>query len=219
MPHFFFPEMAKDIDWSKGYRFLDKELQQIAKDSELGRRFAHTLAEIHRLSGEDQWLLTHVEIQGQKQGGFPKRMYVYNYRGFDRFDRKVKNLADIEAFLFKCKYMSDRKTRSQSDFWEPPDEFEKRRTGDCEDHAIWAWRHLHDMGYKARLVLGNYRRWHAWVHIFVNGRAYLLEATQKDRWFPQTDSYDAWWSVERIGNKKFAFFLHSGDKDLEKKPA
>ncbi len=130
-----------------------------------------------------------------------------------------ENLADIEAFLLKCKYMSDRKTRSQSDFWEPPDEFEKRRTGDCEDHAIWAWRHLHDMGYKARLVLGNYRRWHAWVHIFVNGRAYLLEATQKDRWFPQADSYDAWWSVERIGNKKFAFFLHSGKKEFEKGPA
>lgn len=93
-------------------------------------------------------------------------------------------MAEIEAFLGKCQYLSDRKTRSQLVFWEPPDEFEKRRTGDCEDHAIWAWRQLDDLGYKTRFVLGRYNRWHAWVHIFINGRVYLLEATQKHKWFP-----------------------------------
>jgi hypothetical protein len=123
---------------------------------------------------------------------------------------KPKTLAEIETFLMKCKYLSDQKTRSQSDFWEPPDVFEKRRTGDCEDHAIWAWRHLDSLGYKSRLVIGKYNEWHAWVHIFVNGRAYLLEATQKCRFFPNTNSYDAHWSVERVGKKKFAFFLHDG---------
>ncbi len=125
---------------------------------------------------------------------------------------KPKTLAEIEAFLLKCKYLSDQKTRSQDDFWEPPDVFEKRKTGDCEDHAIWAWRHLHDMGYKTRFVLGLSGEWHAWVHIFINGRAYLLEATQKYKWFPKVDSYDAHWSVECIGKKKFAFFLHPGSR-------
>lgn len=127
---------------------------------------------------------------------------------------KPQTLAEIEAFLCKCKYLSDQKTRSQSDFWEPPDEFEKRKKGDCEDHAIWAWRHLHDLGYQTRFVLGNCGNWHAWVHIFVNGRVYLLEATQKHRWFPDVNSYDAWWSVERTGKKKFAYFLHSENQDV-----
>ncbi len=123
---------------------------------------------------------------------------------------KPETLAQIQSFLQKCKYLSDQKTRSRSDFWEPPDVFEKRKTGDCEDHAIWAWRHLHDMGYKTRLVLGTYNSWHAWVHIFINGRAYLMEATQKHNWFPNIDGYDAHWSVECTGKKKFSFFQHSG---------
>lgn len=125
---------------------------------------------------------------------------------------KPQTLADIEAFLQKCLYVSDRKTRSQDDFWEPPDIFEKRKTGDCEDHAIWAWRHLHDLGIRSRLALGDD---HAWVHIFRNGRAYLLEATQKYNWFPNRKSYDTHWSIECIGKKKFAFFLHGENSDIK----
>ena len=122
---------------------------------------------------------------------------------------RPQTLADIETFLLKCKYLSDRKTRSQKDFWEPPDIFEKRKTGDCEDHAIWAWRHLHDLGYKTRLVLGTCNGGgHAWVLIFRNGRAYLLEAAQKHKWFPSVKAYEAHWSVEKQEKKKYAFFEH-----------
>ena len=34
---FFFREMAADLDWSWGYVFLDKELQQVAREAPLGR--------------------------------------------------------------------------------------------------------------------------------------------------------------------------------------
>ena len=157
--------------------------------------------------GEDQWIGIH-----------RRNANLGNTHPWNRYFNKPLNthpttLADIEAFLLSCKYRSDRITRSQSDFWEPPDIFEKRKTGDCEDHAIWAWRNLDHLGYKARLVLGKYKRWHAWVHIFTNGRAYLLEATQKHNWFPSTESYDAHWSVERVGKKRFAFFLHTGSAE------
>ena len=39
---FFFPVAAEGIDWSREYTFLDKELQQIARDAELGKRQAIT---------------------------------------------------------------------------------------------------------------------------------------------------------------------------------
>jgi len=157
--------------------------------------------------GEDQWI-----------GIRRRKADLGNTHPWNRYFNKPlnthpKTLAEIETFLLSCKYLSDRKTRSQSDFWEPPDIFEQRKTGDCEDHAIWAWRHLDNLGYKARLVLGKCKKWHAWVHILVNGRAYLLEATQKHKWFPFTESYDAHWSVERVGKKKFAFFLHAGSDE------
>ncbi len=123
---------------------------------------------------------------------------------------KPKSLAEIQNFLFSCQYLSDTITRDCDDYWEPPDVFEKRETGDCEDHAIWAWRHLHDMGYKTRLVIGIQKKvGHAWVHIFVNERVYLLEATQKHKWLPVTKTYNARWSVERLKNKKFAIYYHS----------
>ena len=40
---FFFPTIYNDIDWTKKHEFLDKELQQIARDSELGRRLVDKL--------------------------------------------------------------------------------------------------------------------------------------------------------------------------------
>ncbi|MCC5665454.1 hypothetical protein LC653_16385 [Nostoc sp. CHAB 5784] len=33
---FFFPVAAEGIDWKRGYTFLDKELQQVVRDAELG---------------------------------------------------------------------------------------------------------------------------------------------------------------------------------------
>jgi hypothetical protein len=35
---FFFPEIDANIDWNRGYEFLDKELQQITPDAEIGSR-------------------------------------------------------------------------------------------------------------------------------------------------------------------------------------
>jgi hypothetical protein len=90
---FFFPAAAEEIDWSSGYTFLDKELQQIVQDAELGKRLADKLVQVWRKDGDDAWVLAHVEVQGQERPDFAKRMFVYNYRIFDRYDRPVASLA------------------------------------------------------------------------------------------------------------------------------
>jgi hypothetical protein len=89
----FFPEAHAGIDWSRGYRFRDKELQQVVRDAELGRRYADKLAEVYTLDGAETWVLVHIEIQGQADPGFAERMYVYHYRLFDRYRRDVVSLA------------------------------------------------------------------------------------------------------------------------------
>jgi hypothetical protein len=38
-------------------------------------------------------LLVHVEFQGQPEAEFAKRMYVFNYRLFDRYNQKVASFA------------------------------------------------------------------------------------------------------------------------------
>jgi hypothetical protein len=92
-PAFFFPEAHAEIDWGRGYEMLDKELQPIVRRAEHGRRYVDKLVKVWLKSGEEQWLLIHIEVQAWKEGDFPRRMFVYNHRIFDRYDREVISLA------------------------------------------------------------------------------------------------------------------------------
>ncbi len=88
-----FPEIHGEIDWSKGHRFLDKELQKTVRDAELGRRYADKLVKVTNLANRETWVLIHVEVQGQRETDFDQRMYVYNYRLYDRYQVDVVSLA------------------------------------------------------------------------------------------------------------------------------
>ncbi len=90
---FFFPQVHADIDWSRSYEALDKELQKIVVAAEQGRRYVDKLVKVWLKNGAERWLLIHVEIQTWRETDFAKRMYVYNYRIFDRYDREVISLA------------------------------------------------------------------------------------------------------------------------------
>ena len=90
---FFFPAAHTDIDWSRPVEFLDKELQQVVRDAEFGRRYVDKLAKVWRKDGAEQWVLAHLEVQGQYEAAFDERMYTYNYRLFDRYKRQVASFA------------------------------------------------------------------------------------------------------------------------------
>jgi hypothetical protein len=90
---FFFPHIEPEIAWERGYDFLDKELQQVVRDAELGRRYADKLVKVWRGSGEEAWVMTHIEIQGQEETHFTERMFTYNYRLRDRYNRPIASLA------------------------------------------------------------------------------------------------------------------------------
>jgi hypothetical protein len=90
---FFFREAHREIDWARGVEMLDKELQQITPESEQGRRVVDKLVKVWRTNGDEEWVLVHVEFQGQQEKEFAKRMYVYNYRLFDRYNQQVASFA------------------------------------------------------------------------------------------------------------------------------
>jgi hypothetical protein len=90
---FFFPRVHQDIDWSRGFESLDKELQQIAPQSAQGRRYVDKLVKVWRRNGRAVWVLIHVEVQTQRDRTFTRRMYQYNYRIFDHYNRRVVSLA------------------------------------------------------------------------------------------------------------------------------
>ena len=90
---FFFPETAKLIDWRRPPEFLDKEFQQIAPETETGRRFADQLVKVKRKRGKELWLLLHTEVQAAREAQFSERMFLYNLRIFDIFRRPAISLA------------------------------------------------------------------------------------------------------------------------------
>jgi hypothetical protein len=88
-----FPEVHRQIDWSRGYESLDKEFQQVVREAEIGRRYVDKLVKVWTKEGVECWVLIHVEVQTTRDAEFPQRMYVYNYRVFDRYNRPVASLA------------------------------------------------------------------------------------------------------------------------------
>jgi hypothetical protein len=64
----------------------------------------------------------------------------------------VSSIDDVQDWLLGCEYVSDPELFNEPDFWQHPRTFEQLRRGDCEDHALWAWRKLVELGHDAHLV-------------------------------------------------------------------
>jgi hypothetical protein len=85
---FFFPNIHKDIDFSRGIEILDSELRDISPYGKVGKRYADELVKVRLKDGSVAcvWIFIHIEVQGkkEKQGLFPERAYIYNYRIYDK---------------------------------------------------------------------------------------------------------------------------------------
>ena len=90
---FYFPEAYTQIDWTKEHVFLDQELRAVVQDAELGKRFVDKLVRVTLLNGDEKWIYIHIEVQGTRQAEFAERMFVYNYRLYDRYRRPIASMA------------------------------------------------------------------------------------------------------------------------------
>ncbi len=93
--HFFFPQMAAQIDFSKEIRFLEQEFFKLVpeiKNNTQDRRL-DKLIEVTMKTGEVRWLLIHIEIQGYVDKNFTKRMFEYFYRILEMYQKPITALA------------------------------------------------------------------------------------------------------------------------------
>jgi hypothetical protein len=90
---FYFPPAHQAIDWTQPHTFLDQELAQIVRDSELGRRRIDRLVQVTTLTSAIEWVYIHIEVQSQVDSDFAERLFTYNYRLYDRYHRPVATLA------------------------------------------------------------------------------------------------------------------------------
>ena len=72
-------------------------MQSITKGAETGKRLLDKLFKVFLKDGSEQWILIHVEVQGSKDDDFPKRMFTYGYRIWDKYQRP----------LFSCAILTD----------------------------------------------------------------------------------------------------------------
>lgn len=102
----------------------------------------------------------------------------------------VTSVDEIQDWLLGCEYARDPALFNEDDYWQHPRTFEQIRRGDCEDHALWAWRRLVELGFDADLVSGSLmlesgevddRGGHVWVLLRRDGVPYLLESVAKTR--------------------------------------
>ena len=90
---FFYPQVYQQIDWTKTPISLDKELEQITASAESKTRHADKLFQVWLLDNQEVWILIHVEVQSQYDKEFSQRMFIYNYRAFDLYQKPVISLA------------------------------------------------------------------------------------------------------------------------------
>ncbi|BDX03979.1 hypothetical protein MACH16_27270 [Marinomonas pontica] len=68
-----FPDVYEQVDWSQGREFLDKELQQVVQDAELGRRYADKLVKVFARDGSETLPLIRPLSDGCGQFRRPRR--------------------------------------------------------------------------------------------------------------------------------------------------
>ncbi|MEK7273882.1 MAG: Rpn family recombination-promoting nuclease/putative transposase [Candidatus Desantisbacteria bacterium] len=90
---FFIPDLYEDADLSRGVDFLDKEMEQLSIISVKGAKYVDKLAKVYLKNGNEQWILVHIEVQGQQDKEFSLRMFRYFYRIFDRYGKKIVSMS------------------------------------------------------------------------------------------------------------------------------
>ena len=89
---FYMPDLAANIDFSKGYEFLKQEFQTIEGKAKDTKRTVDKLIKVCLLNGEEQWILVHIEVQKAKKDDFSERMFRYFYRIYDKYNQKIVSL-------------------------------------------------------------------------------------------------------------------------------
>jgi hypothetical protein len=89
----FFHAVAREIDWTKGVVFLDKELRSLLGKFPRPRQFVDVLMKVHWRKGGSDLLLIHMEIQRRADGEFPFRMLMYQVTLRKILGRDVLSLA------------------------------------------------------------------------------------------------------------------------------
>ncbi|NCN06108.1 MAG: hypothetical protein GW949_10820, partial [Spirochaetales bacterium] len=82
---FFFPALGILIDRNVAPVFLDTELKQISPGGRIGHRRSDALVKVQLVSGSQQILFCHLELQTKEDQTIAERSFVYAFRIYEKF--------------------------------------------------------------------------------------------------------------------------------------
>jgi len=106
---YFLPDLFEEVDFQEEHEFLQQELYKEVIQEKKGKQIADQIVKVHLKCGIEKWLLIHIEIQGDPDIEFSKRMFRYYYRIFDKYDRDIVAIAlltDASGSFRPSKYES-----------------------------------------------------------------------------------------------------------------
>lgn len=106
---YFLPDLFEEVDFQEEHEFLQQELYKEVIQEKKGKQIADQIVKVHLKCGIEEWLLIHIEIQGDPDIEFSKRMFRYYYRIFDKYDRDIVAIAlltDASGSFRPSKYES-----------------------------------------------------------------------------------------------------------------
>lgn len=164
-----------------------------------GRPIAPSQLQI--LTGDDPWHRSYGPVFGLRPPRGMGRSFEHYLDA--RLAIPVGSLEEVRTFLCRCLYARDEEVHGRREVWVHPEDFERMRAGDCEDHALWAWVQLVRLGRDARFTAGRQGKGgHAWVTLYGEGAVRVCETTAKERGGFLLDARDCpdylpLWSVGR----------------------
>jgi predicted transposase YdaD len=87
------PDLYEEIDFKRTPDFLQQELYKEVMKEKKGKKIADQIVKVFLKDGQEQWILIHIEVQGDRDPDFSKRMFRYYYRIFDQYDRDIVAIA------------------------------------------------------------------------------------------------------------------------------
>jgi hypothetical protein len=143
---------------------------------------------LRTLRVDDPWERFSHRVPLHVYGGGSRRDFQWYFEGESAVE--VKTLEDIQDWLLGCEYAHDLHLFQEHDFWQHPRTFEQLKKGDCEDHALWAWRKCVELGIEAELVSGQQlseagvsdeESGHVWVVLKRDDETFVFETAAKSK--------------------------------------
>ena len=92
--NFFLPNLYELVDFQYPIEFLEQELYKLIDDKiKRGKVINDKLVKVKLKSGEEKWILIHIEVQSSFELDFNERMFTYFYRIYDSYNQKITAIA------------------------------------------------------------------------------------------------------------------------------